>query len=230
LRHTRLDEDRIEDVRHYSAAVDSEDDELLAEISQCMVEAFGISGDEAFLRVDRFFRPYRWDLSAHMDQYALQDRSSEDWAREIYLGYDHERLVAEFGLRGAPAQPMPGPGDPAFGGREMSEGGLCLSLTHPWPGDWEELTDLVGDVLGVERADGHSFETDVMLLRVLPAPTAPYGEQDERMHMSCYPHSDATWGNVAIALRKIAYRLEEAGVAQVDISIVDVAGPSDLLK
>ncbi|MFI6980337.1 hypothetical protein ACIBSV_17325 [Embleya sp. NPDC050154] len=217
-------------MRQYSAAVDSNDNRRLARISERIVEVFGISAEEAFVRVDRFFRPYRWDLTDDTDQYALQERSRDEWAREIYLGDDHERLVAEFGLRGAPARPIPGPGDPAFGGREMSEGALCLSLTHPWQGDWEDLTDLVGDVLGADRAEGHSFETDVMLVRVLPGPTPPYGESDERMTVSCYPRSAATWGDVAIVLRKIAYRLEETGVTHVEMALVDVAGPSDLLK
>jgi hypothetical protein len=199
--------------------------EYLEEIVRYIAREYDVPESEALMRVDRFFRPYRWDFQSEDAMEGLYRRHVYEWARLIYWGLDEwgeDRLPGD-----GPPRPLPSPGDPRFGGRALDEGNMQLVVVLAWDATLDEVGAAVTGHPVTTRGLAARFEAGAFRVYVTPGP----GEFDGgRWMLHCLPRADASWQDVTLTMRQIACRAELAGAQDIDVELLDFGGPTDLLR
>ncbi|MEU0932588.1 hypothetical protein [Embleya sp. NPDC005971] len=209
----------------FAARVDDAGESYLMRVVAEIERLFRISREEALVRVDRHFRPYRWDFTREADSSFLTMHSPEYWARRICLGDDFDDPGKPDREDLSPV-PVPEAGDPEFGGRAMGEGGFGIQWIVPLNVDLSAIASVVSG--SPQTADGYVFGMVGENMEIKILATAGPAREGAWMIL-CMPNADASWQDVAVDVRRIAYRLEAAGVVDNSLNLVDFHGPTRLL-
>ncbi|MGC0423538.1 hypothetical protein [Embleya sp. AB8] len=207
-------------------AVDHSEDgaEYLEEIVRYIAREYEVPETEALVRVDRFFRPYRWNFDGEEAIEGLYHRHVDEWARIIYWGFDEwgdPRSPGE-----GPPRPLPSPGDPRLGGRALDEGNMQINIVLTWDATLDEVGAAVTGHPVTTNGLGARFEVGAFRVGVVPGP----GRLDEgRWLLSCRPRADASWQDVVLTTREITCSAELAGAEGADVEMLDFGGPTRIL-
>ncbi len=101
----------------------------------------------------------------------------------------------------------------------MGEGSLGIWLAFDWPGETESVWDIVGDALGEEALGSENY--NYAITKAVLVEGRQVTPDTLRMEIHCELNSQTSWQNISVALRKIVFRLAEAGVERVDTSLQD---------
>ncbi|WP_143657932.1 hypothetical protein [Embleya scabrispora] len=194
-----------------------------------MVRAFAVSEEEAFLRVDRHMRPYRWDFTEEGDRRFLFEYSEEHWAGEIYLESDPWlQRSADDHSRSRP-RPMPEAGDPEFGGLALGDDLAPVEMFVTWDG---ELDDFASIVAGSRQSTGGRaarIENERVVISIIDE---LHDTESDRgyVSMTCRPKHGTSWADLSEDLRAIVYRLHAAGLQYSRVTVADAGGPLRILR
>ncbi|WP_406294749.1 hypothetical protein OG948_07170 [Embleya sp. NBC_00888] len=152
----------------------------------------------------------------------LDRGSALDWADLVEFGKDDLEGLADLVERAAfvPA-PEPAPVDPGQIAETIGGWGAALSCRLEWPVDAEPTArELVATITGGESVPDDALESlELSSVRVALDPVETGGRL-----LTCTPRADATWQDVTVALRTIAWRVERAGATRMS---VEIAGSVD---
>ncbi|WP_439676260.1 hypothetical protein [Embleya sp. MST-111070] len=202
---------------------------FLFEIVDMMVRMFGVSEEEAFLRVDRHWRPYRWDFTEEDDRRFLFEYSKEYWADEIYLDSDPWLQRSRDDRSRSQPRPMPEAGDPEFGGLALGDDLAPVEMFVTWDG---ELDDFASIVAGSRQSTGgHAarVENDRVVISIIGE---LYNADSDTSYvsMTCRPKHGTSWADLSEDLRTIVYRLRAAGLEYSRATVADGGEPLRILR
>ncbi|MFE3205991.1 hypothetical protein [Embleya sp. NPDC059237] len=202
---------------------------FLFEIVDAMVRAFGVSEGEAFLRVDRHMRPYRWDFTDEGDRRFLFEYTEEYWAGEIYLESDPWLQRSGDNHSQSRPRPMPEAGDAEFGGLALGDHLAPVEMFGTWDG---ELDDFVSIVAGSRQSTGgHAARIENERVEVSIIGELYDAESDRGyVSMTCRPKHGASWAELSEDLRTIVYRLHTAGLEYSRATVADGGKPFRILR
>ncbi|MFI1578059.1 hypothetical protein [Embleya sp. NPDC020630] len=194
-----------------------------------MVRAFAVSEEEAFLRVDRHMRPYRWDFTEDGDRRFLFEYSEEYWAGEIYLESDPWLQRSGDDRSRSRPRPMPEAGDPEFGGLALGDDLAPVEMFVTWDG---RLDDFVSIVAGSRQSTGgHAarIENERVQISIIGE---LYDADSDRgyVSMTCRPKHGTSWADLSEDLRTIVYRLHAAGLEHSRATVADGGEPFRILR
>ncbi|WP_406294751.1 hypothetical protein OG948_07175 [Embleya sp. NBC_00888] len=192
--------------------------EYLSRIVEAMSREFGIPASEAHIRVDRHFRPYRWDFTDEDNERFLFEYGAEDWAGRIYFEVDPWRQEHAADWSRLRPRRVPEPGDPAFGGLALGEHPPPIVFHVAWDGELDVLASVVAGSRQVTGGRVARLENDRMTVKIRSGPVDPdrilsgSDPGEEQWDVSCEPEPDASWQDVSADLRAIMFRLRAAGL------------------
>ncbi|MFF7249080.1 hypothetical protein ACFZBU_34825 [Embleya sp. NPDC008237] len=210
--------------------------EYLSRIVEAMTREFGVPAGEAHIRVDRYFRPYRWDFTDEDDRRSLFEDDPKFWAGTIYFDVDAWRQENAADWSRLRPRRLPEPGDPAFGGLALGEHPPPVVYRVVWDGELDLLASVVAGCRQVTGGRVARLENDRMAVAIRPGPGDPdrllsgaEDPDDGLWDVSCTPEPDAPWQDVSADLRAIMFRLRAAGLVCRRVSVPGHGSPIAIL-
>ncbi|MGW9214230.1 hypothetical protein ACWGR4_45705 [Embleya sp. NPDC055664] len=202
---------------------------FLFEIVDDMVRVYGVSEEEAFLRVDRHMRPYRWDFTEENDRRFLFEYSEEHWADQIYLESDPWLQRSGDDHSHSRPRPMPEAGDPEFGGLALGDHLAPVEMFVTWDG---ELDDFVSIVAGARQSTGgHAARIENERVEISIIGELYDAESDRGyVSMTFRPKDGTSWTDLSEDLRMIVYRLHTVGLEYSRATVADGGEPLRILR
>ncbi|MFF7249081.1 hypothetical protein ACFZBU_34830 [Embleya sp. NPDC008237] len=149
----------------------------------------------------------------------LDRGGSLDWADLVEFGKDDLENLADLVERAAfvPA-PDPAPVDPGQVAEAIGAWGTALSCRLEWPAGAEPTADELAATItgGASVPAGPPDALELPSVQVALGPAEAGGRL-----LTCTPRADATWHDVTVALRGIAWRVERAGAIRMSVDMAD---------
>ncbi|MFI6584339.1 hypothetical protein [Embleya sp. NPDC050493] len=193
----------------------------LTAIVRALVDGHAWWPGDAFRWVEWAILPFVAGATRAEGMRFLDRGSALDWADLLDAGRDDPDGLADLVEQAAfpPAQ-APEPVDRGQVAEAIGEWGTALTCRLEWPAGAEPTADeLAATITGGASVPAGSH--DVLELPSVQVALGPV-EAGGRL-LTCTPRADATWHDVTVALRSIAWRVERVGAIRMSVDMADSA-------
>ncbi|WP_439676261.1 hypothetical protein [Embleya sp. MST-111070] len=162
--------------------------------------------------------------------------SAYEWATAIAEGWEDDDRLAEVIQRAefAPEAVAP-PVDPNLVREAIGEWGTALVCRVSWAVEADVITAILLQARPLAPNPGRVSLSDTIELAAvdvriarLPKPPSDHPDATPLWWLTCTPHAEASWGDVVRDVRRMAWRLQEAGAAGMSVEIGDPTAEPDL--
>ncbi|MET7303688.1 hypothetical protein [Embleya sp. NPDC005575] len=175
---------------------------------------------DAFRLVEGAILPFVAGSTCAEGMRFLDRGSALEWADLLESAHDEPGFTELIERAAFAPAPDPVPVDPGQVAEAIGEWGTALSCRLEWPSGAEPTADELAATIaaGAALPDGPHGVLELPLVRV----TLRSAEAGGRL-LTCTPRAEATWQDVTVALRTIAWRVEQAGAIRMSVDMADSA-------